>query len=266
MITITVLHLESINLNYSIYKNRKSKEYILYPDFLDLSISKRRSIRAKQKIFYNSHLAKKFITLTYNDEHLNSAYKNDINLFIKRLKYELTIKRDNIRYYNSETLEYLWKFETNSIGKREYNPHFHVITNIESYIEQKTLESIWGNGFIDVQQIKSKKDLMIYVSKYMSKDTTLMLKGSKAKDWTQCEGCVSCLFDYQETKTVISCMNDIIPDECMIQRQKSFSSSRGYKKPKSEFMFKGTFPEEQAYAIVLEMNRKNGIGGLDPYI
>lgn len=244
-------------MQYSVYKNKKTKEYIYYPDFFELTSIKRRSIRIRQKILFNSKLASKFITLTYDDVHLHSEYKNDINLFIKRLKYYLAKNRE-IEYSGiNKNLEYCWKFETNSIGKREFNPHFHLITNIITFLPQELIQETWGKGFIHVNQIENKKELVKYVSKYMSKDTTLEFESAKIRDWRLCVECDSNVFS--DDMKYLGCEHP--PSECLITRKKSFSSSRGYLKPKSDFRFIGNMELDKAIKHCLKMNANIGTIG-----
>lgn len=246
---------------YSIYKNKETKEYICYPDMFDLPILKRRSIRIKQKIMYNSGLAKKFITLTYNDKHLISDYKNDIHLFIKRLKYYLTTKRKNSIFSILPGLEYCWKFETNSIGQRDFNPHFHVILNLKSFLHEPRVRLMWGKGFVRLNQITGKRDLVKYVSKYMAKDSTIEFETNKIRDWTKCVSCVS--NEFTENMKILGCPEP--PAECLISRKRSFSSSRGYKKAKSDFRYIFNLEESEAYEYVIKKNKESGVGAIDDF-
>lgn len=155
-------------------------------------------IRCKQRIVQNRRLCQKFITLTYSDDHLQSNYKKDIGLFKKRLAYQLTVNQDaffsekwdknfifSSYYPEGQTLQMLWRFETNSKGDREYNPHFHCVINVIPFITNKDsiLTNVWKKGFIEIKHIKNLKHLKYYVSKYMSKDEGLSVSG-KQRHWS----------------------------------------------------------------------------------
>lgn len=60
-----------------------------------------------------------FLTLTYDDDHLpvdNSVHKRDLQLFLKRLRKELSYYGDTIRY-----------FACGEYGARLHRPHYHIL-------------------------------------------------------------------------------------------------------------------------------------------
>lgn len=252
---------------YSIYKHKQNDELLCYQSFLTLPAHERRMIRLRQKILYNSKFATKWITLTYSDEHLDSDYHSDIANFIKRLRYHLNVNREAITDYykdklfeGSTSLQYLWRFETNSKGKRSYNPHFHLILNVVPYIENRSLREIWNRGFVHINKIDNVRKLRHYISKYMSKDKSIALAGNSIPK------CISCANSHcSDRGTYESVWNEqklrfenpssvICPN--FIGREKSWSSSRGYKKPVSEWKYMETLPEVEAYEKVIKYNRK----------
>ncbi len=96
-----------------------------------------------------------FITLTYKENMTNEKqlYK-DFDAFYKRLKRKL----------KEHKLEYIAVAEPQERGAW----HFHIMlksankTNL--YIDNKTLEQIWGNGYTDTQRLKSDDVGSYYVA------------------------------------------------------------------------------------------------------
>lgn len=85
-----------------------------------------------------------FVTLTYNDENLKKLNKDDVQLFMKRLRYEngKVIKKGKpVKYYL--TAEY---------GGQTKRPHYHaVIYNLSEVVVEKLINGkIWNMGHIDL--------------------------------------------------------------------------------------------------------------------
>ena len=105
--------------------------------------------------FTNNSKNQLFITLTYKENMTDEKqlYK-DFDLFYKRLKYKL----------KEHKLEYIAVAEPQGRGAW----HFHIMlksTNQANlYIDNKTLEKIWGNGYTDAQRLKSDDVGSYYVS------------------------------------------------------------------------------------------------------
>lgn len=105
--------------------------------------------------FTNNSKNQLFITLTYKENMTDEKqlYK-DFDLFYKRLKYKL----------KEHNLEYIAVAEPQGRGAW----HFHIMlksTNQANlYIDNKTLEKIWGNGYTDAQRLKSDDVGSYYVS------------------------------------------------------------------------------------------------------
>ncbi len=187
-------------MEHTVYGHRRTDIWIAMPSYLPPE--RRSMIRCKQRIVRNRRLCQKFLTLTYSDDHLTSNFKKDIGLFKKRLAYQLTANKEKFfsekwdkdwifsGYYPvQQKLEMLWRFETNSKGDREYNPHFHCLINVVPFITNKdsVLTDVWNKGFIEIKHVKSLKHLKYYVSKYMSKDSGLSVEG-KQRHWTCTNG------------------------------------------------------------------------------
>ena len=126
--------------------------------------------------FTNNSKNQLFITLTYK-ENMTDTKKLmlDFDLFYKRLKYKL----------KEHKLEYIAVAEPQGRGAW----HFHIMlksTNQANlYIDNKTLEKIWGNGYTDAQRLKSDDVGSYYVSYFTDlleedkKGNKKRLKGSR---------------------------------------------------------------------------------------
>ena len=104
----------------------------------------------------------KFMTLTFKENIKDVTYTNyEFSKFIKRLNYHLYhVKR--------QQLKYLAVWEKQKRGA----VHYHIIFFDLPFIKTKTLQEIWGFGFIKINKIDvdSKDNRGRYVSKYFSKD------------------------------------------------------------------------------------------------
>lgn len=110
-----------------------------------------------------------FLTLTQNKDSIIrddvDCGNNEFKKFIKRLKYYL------YKYYSKSLLKYLATWERTKKGIL----HYHIILFSFPYIQSKTIEKIWGHGFIKINLVdhvqKDKK--AAYIAKYFSKDLEL---------------------------------------------------------------------------------------------
>jgi hypothetical protein len=128
----------------------------------------------------NNKIKLVFVTLTMSAQQIHSDQlikEKCLNQFIKELKAKYNLKN------------YVWKAELQD----NYNIHFHLI--IDCYINKKVLQHIWNRcqnllGYIDrfekkyshknppsthVSMVNSQKNIMSYISKYMSKDNCLLM-------------------------------------------------------------------------------------------
>lgn len=96
------------------------------------------------------------LTLTYEkqQEDLSQA-KEDLNLFIKRLNYNL----------DNPDLKYLAVPELQKISRI----HFHNLFFNMPYVKQKHLQECWGNGIIDVRRVDRVRSMGRYMTKYLQK-------------------------------------------------------------------------------------------------
>lgn len=108
----------------------------------------------------------KFVTLTFADEgvKLDVAHKC-FKTFIQRLTYNYK----NIKYLSVVEFQKDVDFH-GKVKKKGGSVHYHLLVN--KYIPSKKLETIWGNGFVQINKIKGINNIGSYVSKYMRKDIT----------------------------------------------------------------------------------------------
>lgn len=118
-----------------------------------------------------------YITLTYESNHIplivngdgeivQSLYKRDFQLFMKRLRKEQSkVSDQKLRF-----------FACGEYGEKSKRPHYHaLIWNIHGSIKNKIGE-IWRKGFVKVGTIESKS--IRYVTNYMMKKNIDGPKGS----------------------------------------------------------------------------------------
>ncbi|GHT42746.1 hypothetical protein AGMMS49921_08740 [Endomicrobiia bacterium] len=107
------------------------------------------------------HDSKVFVTLTYDDTHLQSLNKRDAQLFIKRLRDKFGYGR--IRY-----------FLAGEYGERTFRPHYHaIIFGLPSYVCQQDIQEVWKQGFVSFAPFSEAR--ASYVAKYCVKVGMLMI-------------------------------------------------------------------------------------------
>ncbi len=101
----------------------------------------------------------KFFTLTFADNVTDLKYANNqFCCFIKRLNRYLTkMHKDKVQYIAVVEFQ-----ERGAV-------HYHLLCNLP-FISAKTLQEIWGNGFIRINKIDDVDNVGAYVTKYMTKD------------------------------------------------------------------------------------------------
>lgn len=103
----------------------------------------------------------KFLTLTFRDDVQDVAEANaDFTNFVKRMKYWLKVNK-------KPDFKYIVVMEFTKAGR----VHYHLLCNLP-YIKSKTIEEIWGQGFIKIKKKRIDKvdNIGAYITKYMSKD------------------------------------------------------------------------------------------------
>jgi hypothetical protein len=101
----------------------------------------------------------KFVTLTFADNVTDVGLANDeFKKFMKRLNYRVFGRK-------CSDLEYTVVVEFQQRGA----VHYHVVVYNLSYIENKELANIWGEGFVKVNRIDDIDNVGAYVSAYLGK-------------------------------------------------------------------------------------------------
>lgn len=184
-----------------VYQNIFTKERIVYPYKEYWSLEQRSMLKFKRKLYHYSYDWSRFITLTYNDKNLERiltqgmSYGKDLSRFINKLRnhlnrylksinekgVEYTKRKFEFTHYVKPNWRYAWKYEIDSQGKREFNPHFHILINCG--LDLKAIQKMWGvtnkkkefesNGYSYIKRLKNKTQAVQYISKYMSKESTI---------------------------------------------------------------------------------------------
>lgn len=133
---------------------RKVCEKVYSKDEITEKTVNRASARIRALTLCNPSM-NKFTTLTFREvlDYGTQLYK--FKLFARRLK-------NRVRHI----LKYLCVSE---YGARYGRFHFHYISN-QPYIPKNELESIWQNGFVDVEFVDDPLRASSYLCKYMAKD------------------------------------------------------------------------------------------------
>lgn len=111
------------------------------------------------------HLFNSFLTLTYDDDHIesDSLIKEDLTLYLKKIRNAI----GSFRYY-----------ACGEYGDKTKRPHFHVIlfgVKTDPEIKQILFEK-WGKGFISMYELNKAR--ASYTARYVQKK----LYGDKAKE------------------------------------------------------------------------------------
>ncbi|MDO4536477.1 MAG: hypothetical protein Q4B63_11825 [Clostridium perfringens] len=124
-------------------------------------LQRKSSIRAKRElariIYCNVEEGSKFLTLTYEDNIMDlDIANNEFKKFIKRLNYKYGL-----------SLKYTAVVEFQERG----SIHYHAILyNLTQRVVLNELATIWGNGFIKINEIQNTSDDIEKVKNYMLKD------------------------------------------------------------------------------------------------
>ena len=74
------------------------------------------------------------------------------------------------RYLYNEKLSYLWVPERGTDPDGTHRWHIHAILFTDRYITQKNLEALWPYGFVKINRVDHRKNLALYLMKYITKD------------------------------------------------------------------------------------------------
>ena len=129
----------------------------------------------RRVILSNFGRESKFITLTFRDGSVSDVTSvEECNKSFKEFMRKLRRKFGNFKYVC--VIEFQ---DTNGRGA----VHYHMISEL-SYVSNKTLSEIWGNGFVKITKIDHVDNVGAYVSKYMVKDFADMRLAGKKAYWT----------------------------------------------------------------------------------
>lgn len=103
-----------------------------------------------------------FVTLTFGEDYPDAqTAKNNLRAFFERVR----------RAFPQMGVSAIWRMEFQERGA----PHFHIIFFNLPFIKKEKIQAVWGEivdldrPFTRIEQIKSHKGVMSYVSKYVAK-------------------------------------------------------------------------------------------------
>lgn len=129
-------------------------------------------IRFERNYFFNRGFSSSFVTLTYDDVHLDTycVSLDDVQKFNKRLRKNL--KGRPYKYYLSS--EY---------GGQNSRPHYHAcLLGIDFEKDFKLVHDTWGQGMIDLKPLDSRS--IRYVLKYIYSES----RGQQLKEIYESSG------------------------------------------------------------------------------
>ena len=128
----------------------------------NLTSRARSNIRARNKLrrlaLANFSKQSKFITLTFKNHIVDIA---EANKYFRQFARNLSDRQKK----KGEKLKYIAVIEFTKAGRI----HYHMLCNLK-YIPAKTIEEVWGQGFIKINRIDHVDNIGAYVIKYMTKE------------------------------------------------------------------------------------------------
>jgi hypothetical protein len=82
--------------------------------------------------------------------------------------FEGLSRRYHKRY--GERLPYLWVSERGTDTNGTHRLHIHAILFIDRYITKKDIDYLWPHGFVKINRVDHRKNLALYLMKYITKD------------------------------------------------------------------------------------------------
>ncbi|MCM3274326.1 helitron helicase-like domain-containing protein [Paenibacillus elgii] len=137
------------------------REVVLLSGRYSSSITRTRNM-VRRLILSNFDNGSKFVTFTFDDKKVPPEINTDVQASNKF--WHAFIKRMRRKYGN---FKYIVVIEFQKRGA----VHYHMLSDLP-YVKAKTLEEIWGNGFIKINRITHVDNVGAYVIKYMTKDLT----------------------------------------------------------------------------------------------
>lgn len=141
------------------------KRYFVNNSSIRLDNVFRTKSRFKRLVRSNPDMVK-FITLTFAENQTDLTYANKyFNLFIKRF----TALYPNFKYIAVPEFQ------------KRGAVHYHLLSNIATFIKNEDLADIWGAGFVSVKNLRKLKvnRIDLYMVKYLTKDIDNRLFGRR---------------------------------------------------------------------------------------
>jgi hypothetical protein len=88
--------------------------------------------------------------------------------------FEGLCRRYHKRY--GERLPYLWVTERGTDTNGTHRLHIHAILFIDRYITKKDIDYLWPHGFVKINRVDHRKNLALYLMKYITKDALIANK------------------------------------------------------------------------------------------
>jgi hypothetical protein len=151
--------------------HKETEKKILLPI---MDNEERKYYRLRKKAICNLKYWKQFFTLTYSDKYLPgdiSQVRKDIRMFFN--KVVLYNKRGYFHVFKVPKLCYIWRIEQGTEGTQRF--HIHILWNIRFL--KKEIEKIWDKGYVFFRNIYNPKEIVNYISKYISKKGNCSYKG-----------------------------------------------------------------------------------------
>lgn len=144
---------------------------------LNYNSNKRKKNSLRDYTPYNLFKArKKLINYCYANPNLNKFLTLTYSSFINKLSQSNNLFNNfNVKIRNLfPNYKYIAVPEYQKSGRL----HYHLLNNLP-YIPKEKIAKLWGNGYIDVRRLDNKKNIPIYVGKYISKEIIVREKGKK---------------------------------------------------------------------------------------
>jgi hypothetical protein len=155
-----------------VFQGKYLEARVKYQTERDIKRSKRSTItdfsagsrRRMFDLFHRLDICTKpiFLTLTYGDDYPDAkTAKNHLRALLERFR----------RAYKSKGTSAIWRMEFQERGA----PHFHIMLFELPYVAKDKIQQMWSeivgqnNLFTRIEQVRSHKQVMSYVSKYIAK-------------------------------------------------------------------------------------------------
>lgn len=169
-----------------------------------------------------------FVTLTYDDEHLQFGYR--INSRYKTLTYEPSLVKRDLqlfnkklrKYYDDKNIKFRF-FACGEYGGRTARPHYHIIyfglplpfdckilkaNGPNTLYSSEFLASLWGKGLVSVGSVSA--DSIAYVARYTTKKFRSSFLSPLEREW----------FDQQKDFVLSELQDKLIEDDFLLMSRR----------------------------------------------